>query len=93
MTTSQHTDEIVENLIDSMLGNADSRQRHLFRENLRNLVRVTRAEQVAEIRENVLHLAGVANEKDGLQQASSARMEQRFVRIFDQAQKKTEFWH
>ncbi len=47
MKKKLETDEVIENLVAVMLGeNASARDKHLYRENLRSLVRLAKSEQV-----------------------------------------------
>lgn len=51
MDTSKHTDEVIEDLIDVSCGEQGStRERYLYREALRSLVRLAKAEQMYEMR-------------------------------------------
>lgn len=49
---------LIDNLVDAALGSNTARERFLFRESLRNLVRVAKAEQMVEIKANVAKLTG-----------------------------------
>lgn len=48
------TEKTIEDLITvALASNADARQKHFFRESLRNLVRLAKAEQMQELRMDV----------------------------------------
>lgn len=49
-----HTEAAIENLVNATLGAAASeREKHIFRESLRNLVRIANAEYKAEMQASV----------------------------------------
>lgn len=86
------TDDVIENLITATLSeDVDMRQRHLFRENLRNLVRLAKAEQVAEIKANVRRLTGVHEAHAARRRAKAILLAQRSSGILDQGQQQFEF--
>jgi hypothetical protein len=54
MRNELNTDEVINNMVDAVCGQgATARERHMYRETLRNLVRLAKAEQMAEMRVNV----------------------------------------
>lgn len=54
MRNELNTNEVINNMVDAVCGQgATSRERHMYRETLRNLVRLAKAEQMAEMRVNV----------------------------------------
>lgn len=54
MKTNQHTDEIIEKMTSAHCGaQASQRERHLYREALRSLVRLAKAEQMLEMKSDV----------------------------------------
>ncbi len=54
MNNELNTDEVINNMVSAVCGQgATSRERHMYRETLRNLVRLAKAEQMAEMRANV----------------------------------------
>lgn len=54
-----NVDIMIENLVEATFGqNASARERHLFRESLRALVRFAKAEQLVDIRTSVRKLTG-----------------------------------
>ena len=86
------TNEVIENLIDAILGpKATLRERHIFRENLRSLVRLAKAEQVVEIKANVKRLAGALESHAARRRAKAVLMAQRLPSILDHAQQQFEF--
>jgi hypothetical protein len=86
------TDSVIESLIAATLGDdATSRQRHIFRENLRGLVRLAKAEQVVEIKANVRRLAGALETHSARRRAKAVLMAQRLPGLLDQAQQQFEF--
>ncbi|WP_141104008.1 hypothetical protein [Noviherbaspirillum denitrificans] len=86
------TDDVIDNLIAATLGlDAPARQRHLFRENLRNLVRLAKAEQVVEIKENVRRLTGVLEAHSARRRAKAVLLAQRLPGLLDHGQQQFEF--
>lgn len=86
------TDQVIENLIDATLGiEATLRQRHIYRENLRSLVRLAKAEQVVEIKANVRKLAGALEAHSARRRAKAVLIAQRLPSILDHAQQQFEF--
>ncbi len=61
MNNELNTDEVINNMVSAVCGqSATSRERHMYRETLRNLVRLAKAEQMADMRANVEKLTGFA---------------------------------
>ncbi len=86
------TDDLIENLIGATLGEeADCRQRHVFREALRGLVRFAKAEQMAEIKTNVRKLTGAMDAHAARRRAKAVLLAQRLPGILNQAQQQFEF--
>lgn len=85
------SDAVIESLIAAVLENATARERHIFRENLRSLVRLAKAEQVTEIKANVRRLAGALETHSARRRAKAVLMAQRLPGILDQAQQQFEF--
>ncbi|RZI42245.1 hypothetical protein EGT07_13575 [Herbaspirillum sp. HC18] len=86
------TDVVIESLIAATMGeNASARERHIFRENLRSLVRMAKAEQVVEIKDNVRRLAGALEAHSARRRAKAVLMAQRLPGLLDQAQQQFEF--
>jgi hypothetical protein len=55
----QNVEMVIENIVDATLGKeAMAREKHVFRESLRNLVRLAKSEQMLEIKENAKKLTG-----------------------------------
>lgn len=54
MKSNQHTDEMIADLVDLTCGEqAGARERHLYREALRSLVRLAKAEQMFEMKSDI----------------------------------------
>lgn len=54
MTQQKHSDEVIEDLVNVTCGeHASSRERHVYREALRSLVRLAKAEQMYEMKVDV----------------------------------------
>jgi len=54
MTQHKHSDDMIEDLVKVTCGEqASSRERHVYREALRSLVRLAKAEQMYEMRADV----------------------------------------
>lgn len=86
------TDQVIENLISATAGeDTTARQQHIFRENLRNLVRLAKAEQVVEIKTSVKRLAGALEAHHARRRTKAILLAQRLPDILDGAQKKFEF--
>ncbi len=85
------SDIVIEGLVDATMESAGLRERHIFRENLRSLVRLAKAEQVAEIKANVKRLAGALEAHTARRRAKAVLMAQRLPDLLDQAQQQFEF--
>lgn len=86
------TDDVIENLIAATLDeDATSRQRHLFRESLRSLVRLAKSEQVVEIKTNVRRLTGALEVHSARRRAKAVLLAQRLPGLLDQGQQQFEF--
>lgn len=86
------TDDVIENLITAILDkDATSRQRHLFRESLRSLVRLAKSEQVVEIKTNVRRLTGALEVHSARRRAKAVLLAQRLPGLLDQGQQQFEF--
>ncbi len=92
MKKKLETEAVIENLITATLGdNPTSRQCHIYRENLRALVRLAKSEQVVEIKTNVQRLAGAIEAHEARRRAKAILLAQRLSGIFEQAQQQFEF--
>lgn len=91
MKKKTDSDVVIESLVAAVLKNAGARERHIFRENLRSLVRLAKAEQVAEIKANVRRLAGALETHSARRRAKAVLMAQRLPGMLDQAQQQFEF--
>ncbi|HYD95523.1 MAG TPA: hypothetical protein VEC01_09365 [Noviherbaspirillum sp.] len=86
------TDDVIENLITATMGDgATARERHIFRENLRSLVRLAKAEQVLEIKASVKRLSGVIEAHSARRRAKAILLAHRLPGVLDQAQQQFEF--
>jgi hypothetical protein len=92
MKKKLETDAVIENLIVATLGeNTSARQYHIYRENLRALVRLAKSEQVVEIKTNVQKLAGAIEAHSARRRAKAILLAQRLPSILEQAQQQFEF--
>jgi hypothetical protein len=86
------TDAVIESLLLATLSeDASSREKHVLRENLRSLVRLAKAEQVVEIKNNVRRLAGALEAHSARRRAKAVLFAQRLPGILEQAQQQFEF--
>ena len=86
------SDDVIENLIITVLGgDATARQQYLFRENLRNLVRLAKAEQIVEIKSNVHRLTGTLETHSARRRAKAVLLARRLPGLLDQGQQQFEF--
>lgn len=87
-----NTDVIIENLLTATLGErCSSREKHVYREALRGLVRLAKSEQVLEIKSNVRKLTGALDASSARRRAKAVLLAQRLPGIIDQAQQQFEF--
>jgi hypothetical protein len=92
MKNKLDTDDVIDNLITATLGeDATLRQQHLFRESLRCLVRLAKAEQVVEIKANVRRLTGALEVHSARRRAKAVLLAQRLPGLLDQGQQQFEF--
>jgi len=86
------SDAVIESLIAATLpASASVRERHIFKENLRSLVRLAKAEQVVEIKASVRRLAGALEAQSARRRAKAVLLAQRLPGLLDQAQQQFEF--
>lgn len=86
------TDDVIENLITAILSeDATARQRYLFRESLRSLVRLAKSEQVVEIKNNVRRLTGALEAHSARRRAKAVLLAQRLPGLLDHGQQQFEF--
>lgn len=87
------TDRVIESLVAATLSkDATERQKHIYRENLRSLVRLAKSEQVVEIKSSVKRLAGALEMHKARKKAKAILLAQRLPGIFASGQKKFEFY-
>jgi hypothetical protein len=92
MKNKLDTNSVIEDLISATLSDeASARERHLFRENLRNLVRLAKVEQIVEIKDNVKKLAGAIEAHNARRRAKAVLLAQRLPDLIDRAQTQFEF--
>ena len=92
MKKKLETDEVIENLVAVMLGeNASARDKHLYRENLRSLVRLAKSEQVMEIKASVRKVSGALEAHVARRRAKAILLAQRLPRLLDEVQRQFEF--
>jgi len=85
------TDEVIETLVAAMLGtDASAREKHFCLENLRNLVRLAKAEQMTEIQASVRKVSGLL---DARRRTKAVLLAQRLPRALEEAQQQFEFKH
>jgi hypothetical protein len=92
MKNKLDTNSVIEDLIAATLSHdASARERHIFRENLRNLVRLAKVEQIVEIKDNVKKLAGAIEAHTARRRAKAVLLAQRLPDLIDRAQTQFEF--
>lgn len=92
MQKNLDTDQVIEALIAATVGEeVTARQRHIYRENLRSLVRLAKAEQIVEIKANVKKLAGALEMHNARRRAKAILLAQRLPGILNSAQQQFEF--
>ena len=92
MKRNLDTDDVIENLVNAILSESASfRQRHVYRENLRNLVRLAKVEKVVEIKENVRRLSGNLNAHSARRRAKAILLAQRLPGFLQGPQQQFEF--
>ena len=88
-----NTDQVIESLVTANLGeDATERQKHIYRENLRSLVRLAKSEQVVEIKANVKKLAGALDMHTARRRAKAILLAQRLPGILAGGQQQFEFY-
>jgi hypothetical protein len=86
------TDAVIESLVVATCGeDASARQKHVLRENLRGLVRLAKAEQIADIKASVRKLAGAQESHSARRRAKALLLAQRLPDLFNQGQQQFEF--
>ncbi|GAB3547282.1 hypothetical protein GCM10027343_26330 [Noviherbaspirillum agri] len=86
------TDVVIENLITATFGEEPSaREKHVYREALRGLVRLAKSEQVVEIKSSVKKLTGAMEVTSARRRAKAVLLAQRLPGLLDQAQQQFEF--
>lgn len=92
MKKKLETDDVIERLVMATLGEtASARQQHIYRENLRGLVRLAKSEQVAEIKANVRRLTGILETYSARRRAKAVLLAQRIPGLGDHLQQQFEF--
>lgn len=92
MKKKLETDAVIEGLIAAALGDeAGIRERHVWRESLRGLVRLAKAEQVMEIKDSVRKLTGNIETHAARRRAKAVLMAQQLHGVPEGAQRQFEF--
>jgi len=92
MKNKLDTNSLIEQLLAATLGeDASAREQHIYRENLRNLVRLAKVEQVLEIKANVKRLAGAIEAHNARRRAKAVLLAQRLPDLLERAQQQFEF--
>jgi hypothetical protein len=92
MKRTLDSEQVIESLVSATLGEeASQRQKHIYRENLRSLVRLAKTEQVVEIKDNVRRLTGALEMHGARRRAKAVLLAQRLPAILASAQRKFEF--
>jgi hypothetical protein len=92
MKNKLDTNTLIEQLLAAALGeDASAREQHIYRENLRNLVRLAKVEQVMEIKTNVKRLAGAIEAHNARRRAKAVLLAQRLPDLLERAQQQFEF--
>lgn len=91
MKKQLETDQVIDALVASLNENANARQVHIYRENLRSLVRLAKAEQIVDIKENVKKLTGAVEAHRARRRAKAVLLAQRLPGILTGAQQQFEF--
>ena len=87
------TDQVIESLVAvSLSEGATERQKHIYRENLRSLVRLAKSEQVVEIKDTVKRLAGTLEMHKARRKAKAILLAQRLPGMISCRQQKFEFY-
>lgn len=92
MKKKLETDAVIESLITVTLGEkARARERHAYRESLRGLVRLAKAEQVMEIKDSVRKLTGTIEAQSARRRAKAILQAQQLPGVLNNAQQQFEF--
>ena len=85
------TDQAIEALMAVLGEEADSREKHMYRENLRALVRLAKSEQLMDIKESVRKLTGAMGTHHARRRAKAVLLAQRLPGILAGTQQQFEF--
>lgn len=92
MKKKLETDAVIENMIAAALGDkAGARERHVYRESLRGLVRLAKAEQVMEIKDSVRKLTGNIEMQTARRRVKAILTAQQMPGLLEGAQRQFEF--
>ena len=92
MKKSLDTDDVIEKLVAATLGeSAPLRQRFIYRESLRGLVRLAKAEQLAEMKANVKRLTGILEAQSARRRAKAVLSAHRLPGTMQDPQQQFEF--
>jgi len=92
MKKKLETDLVIESLVIATLDrDATARQKYLYRESLRNLVRLAKSEQIRDIKMDVAKLTGMLGAHSAKKRAKAMRFARRLPGIFQGGQQQFEF--
>lgn len=92
MKKSLDTDDVIEQLVAATLGeSAHPRQRFIYRESLRGLVRLAKAEQLAEMKANVKRLTGILEAQSARRRTKAVLLAHRLPGTMQNPQQQFEF--
>lgn len=92
MKKKLETDLVIESMIIATLDkDATARQKHLYRESLRSLVRLAKSEQIRDIKMDVAKLTGMLGAHSSKKRSRALRFVQRLPSIFQGRQQQFEF--
>lgn len=94
MKKISQSEKLVEDIVEATLGeHACAREKHMLRQSLYSLIRLSKAEQVADIKASVQRLAGAIEIQSARRRTKAILMAQRLPDLLDQAQQTFEFKH
>ena len=85
------TDQVIEALMAIWGEEADLREKHMYRESLRTLVRLAKSEQLMDIKASVRKLTGSMEAHQARRRAKAVLLAQRLPGILADAQRQFEF--
>lgn len=85
------TDQVIEALIATLGEEASLREKHMYRESLRALVRLAKSDQLMDIKANIRKLTGAMETHQARRRAKAVLLAQRLPGIPTSAQQQFEF--